>query len=185
MQDDTSVLDEASALGVLTHEDVRWRCHWKLEKFNWEGPVDELPANLPPWEVLEGQGNLLMYGGASILWELLIGAGGTVFSNANAHIGVGDSSTAAAATQTDLQAVTNKLRKAMDATYPIHVDGVTSPAASISFKSSFSSSEANYVWAEWAVFNALAAGRMLNRKVEALGTKTGGAWALTVTLTLA
>ena len=45
-------------------------------------------------------------------------ATGTFFNNANSLIGVGDSMTAFAASQTDLQAASNKLRKAMDATYP-------------------------------------------------------------------
>jgi hypothetical protein len=109
----------------------------------------------------------------------------TYFNNGNAYIGVGDSTTAAAATQTDLQASTNKLRKAMDATYPQHTDATTSGAASIVFKSTFSTSDANYAWQEWGIFNGSSGGRMLNRKVESLGTKTSAAsWAFTCTLTL-
>jgi hypothetical protein len=139
--------------------------------------------------------NLLVYGGASCQWQTLIGNGTTTagqaltyFNNAQAAIGVGDSSTAAAATQTNLQAATNKLRVAMDATYPQHTDGTTSPSASIAFRSTFGTSQANYSWAEWGIFNSTTdgTGRMLNRKVEALGTKTSAStWTLTLTLTLA
>jgi hypothetical protein len=146
-------------------------------------------------EELEVAGNLLMYGGASNQWQTLIGNGTTTagqsltyFSNAQAAIGVGDSTTAAAATQTDLQAATNKLRVAMDATYPTHTDGTTSGSASISYRSTFSTAQANWAWQEWGVFNSATAGtgRMLQRKVESLGTKTSAStWALTVTLTLA
>jgi hypothetical protein len=105
---------------------------------------------------------------------------GTAFNNANAYIGVGDSSTAFAATQTDLQASTNKMRKAMDATYP------TSSTNQMVFRSTFSTGDANWAWAEWGVFNASSGGTMLSRKVEALGTKSSAqAWQFTVTLTLA
>jgi hypothetical protein len=146
-------------------------------------------------EVQEVQSNLLMYGGASCQWQTLIGNGTasagqalTYFSNAQAAIGVGDSSTAAVATTNDLVAATNKLRVAMDATYPLHTDGVVVGAASCAFKSSFATGQANYAWQEWGVFNSATAatGRMLQRKVESLGTKTSASvWALTVTLTLA
>ena len=38
-----------------------------------------------------------------------------------------------------------------------------------------------FVWNEWAIFNAAAAGTMLNRKVEAVGTKPAGElWTLEV-----
>ena len=107
-----------------------------------------------------------------------IGAGVTAFNNANAYIGVGDSTTAFAVGQTDLQAASNKLRKAMDATYPSGGSNV------ITFRSTFATGDANFAWQEWAVFNASSAGTMLNRKVESLGTKTNTqTWQFTVTLT--
>lgn len=102
----------------------------------------------------------------------------TFFTNANAKLGVGDSTTVFAATQTDLQAATNKLRKAMEATYPTRATNV------LTLRSVFGDTEANWVWNEWGVFNAATAGAMLSRKVEALGTKASGTWALTVTLTV-
>jgi hypothetical protein len=163
-------------------EQVQWRCRTVLEKY-----ADEAARQAgEPYEVREIDGNLLLYGGASALWQRLIGTGITAFDNTNARIGVGDSSTAAAATQTDLQAATNKVRAAMEATYPQHTDGTTSGAASIVFRSSFGASVGNFAWQEWGLFNAAAAGRMLNRKVESLGTKASPAvWVFTVTLTLA
>lgn len=109
----------------------------------------------------------------------VIGESVTEFTNANAHIGVGDSSTAFAASQTDLQAASNKLRKAMDATFPSRATNV------LTFKSTFATGDANFAWQEWAVFNASSAGTMFNRKVESLGTKTSAqSWAFTVTLTV-
>lgn len=150
---------------------------------------------LRPYDVIEREYNLLMYGGASIQWQTLIGNGTTTagqaltyFNNAQAAIGVGDSTTAAAATQTDLQAATNKMRKAMDATFPTHTDGVVVGSASIVFRSTFATGDANWAWQEWSLHNSATAatGRMLNRKVESLGTKTSAAsWQFGVTLSLA
>lgn len=116
--------------------------------------------------------------GRNHLVQAGIGASVTFFNNANAHIGVGDSSTAFAAGQTDLQAASNKLRKAMDATYPSGGSNV------ITFRSTFGTSDANFTWSEWGIFNASSAGTMLSRKVEALGTKTNTqTWQFTCTLT--
>lgn len=109
----------------------------------------------------------------------VIGETVTEFDNANAHIGVGDSSTAFAATQTDLQASTNKLRKGMDAGYPQRSGNV------LTFRATFGTSEANFAWQEWGVFNASSGGTMMNRKVESLGTKTSAqSWQFTVQNTI-
>jgi hypothetical protein len=78
--------------------------------------------------VREADGNILVTAGITLLLNLLIGAGGTVYSNANANLGIGDSTTAAAIGQTDLQAASNKVRQAMDATYP-QVWATWSPSA--------------------------------------------------------
>jgi hypothetical protein len=104
------------------------------------------------------------------------------YNNANSYIGVGDSSTAYANTQTDLVAATNKLKKGMMATFP-----TDSGAGVLTFKSQFTTGEANFAWQEWGVFNggaAFATGTMLNRRVESLGTKTSAqTWEITATLT--
>lgn len=175
------------------HDVLRWRAVWKVEKYDGDWTPEQIAAaDAPaPFAVIEREGNLLMYGGVSCLWQCLIGNGTatagqtlTYFNNGNAYLGVGDSTTAAAATQTDLWG--QQLRKAMDATYPQHTDATSSGAASIVFKSTFGSSDANFAWQEWGVFNGSSGGRMLNRKVESLGTKAGGTtWALTVTLSIA
>jgi hypothetical protein len=191
---------------MRSHDEVIWHCHTKLEKFGgdilWDAREDGVlvPTQhgevVAPFETDERDGNLLVIGGASVQWQTLIGNGTgtagqalTFFNNANAAIGVGDSSTAAADTQTDLQAATNKLRRAMDATYPLHTDSTgTAGSKSVAFRSTFATGDANWVWNEWGVFNSptAATGRMLNRKVENLGTKTSAAsWVLTITLSLA
>ena len=116
--------------------------------------------------------------GRNFIAQAIINDTPTFFDNANAHIGVGDSTTDFSAAQTDLQAATNKLRKGMEVGYPTRSDNV------LTFKASFGDAEANWVWNEWGVFNADTYGVMINRKVESLGTKAGGTWNLTVTNTL-
>lgn len=116
--------------------------------------------------------------GRNHLVQAGIGASVTFFNNANTYIGVGDSTTAFSAAHTDLQAATNKLRKAMDATYPSGGSNV------ITFRSTFATTDANFAWQEWGIFNASSSGTMLSRKVESLGTKTSAqTWQFTVTLT--
>lgn len=162
----------------MTSEGFKISTHWTVSKYHGD---DETP-----YETLEIPGNLLTYGGASAFWERLIGTGVTAFDNTNAYLGVGDSSTAAAATQTDLQAASNKHREAMDATYPLHTDGTGSSSnASITYFSTFETGDANFAWNELGLFNASSSGRMLNRKVQAMGTKTSSdTWTLSLTLSL-
>lgn len=106
------------------------------------------------------------------------GGGVTAFNNANAYIGVGDSTTAFSAAHTDLQASTNKLRKGMQPTYPQLASNV------VTFQALFIESEANFAWQEFAVFNASSGGTMISRKVQSLGTKPGTEqWRITVTST--
>ena len=114
-----------------------------------------------------------------LIAQALIGEAFTSFANANARIGVGDSSAAFGASQTDLQASTNKLRKAMEAASP------TRAGNALTFRSIFGTSEGNFAWNEWGVFNAASAGTMLNRIVASLGTKTSAqSWQFTVTVTV-
>lgn len=178
MRTDQVQLKEEASLEVLQmgHDGVKWRCHTRLEKFNDHGVL---------LEVIEVEGNLLTTAGALHIFSDLRGTSVTAFSNANAYIGVGDSNTAASVGQTDLQASSNKFRAAMVATFPLVgvADGLS--ANQIQFKANFATGEANFAWAEWAIFNASSSGTMLNRKVESLGTKASGVWTLTLTLSLA
>lgn len=131
-----------------------------------------------PYEVIEREGNILVTAGIAVLLNLLKGDSDTVFSNASAYLGVGDSTTGTNVAQTDLQASSNKLRKAMNATYPVD------SAPTITFQSTFGSSEANFVWNEVGTFNAASGGSMLNRVVQSLGTKSSGSsWSLSETVT--
>lgn len=187
--------------GLLADDSVRWRPVAVVEKYDddqvaWVArksgvavPSAAELALVAPYETLEAPGNLLTTAGLQRLTNLMIGAGGQAATNTAARLGVGNSSTAAAVGQTDLQAAAgaaNRQFKVMDATFPTAVNGV------LTFKSTFATGEANFVWAEWGVdvgtptvadgttVNAL----LLNRAVQALGTKASGSWVLTATITI-
>lgn len=150
---------ETEALRILALEDL--------------GPSEELVSH-----------NALVDVGRALWSDLLIGAGGTTYTNAVSALGVGDSAAAYAAGQTNLQGAvvtTDRIRKAMDATFPSRAANV------VTWRATFATTEANFIWNEWAIFNNVtdASGTMLNRAVVNLGTKTSAAaWQLTVTTTL-
>lgn len=84
-----------------THEPVKWRCEYRVEKR--ESGV--YIAGETPYEVIDGVGNLLMTAGATALWNGLVTAGlATPFNSTNAQLAVGNSTTAVAAGDTDLNA---------------------------------------------------------------------------------
>lgn len=160
--------------GLITDRS-RYKTKWTIQKFKND---EDYILNLP-YATAEIDGNLMLNEGIQLHIDLLIGAGGTVFSNANAYIGVGDSTTAEAATQTALQAATNKLYKAMSSTYPQR------SSQTVTFRSAFGSSEANFAWNEFSVANGNSdSATNLNRKVSAQGTKTSGqTWTVDLAIT--
>lgn len=171
------------------HEPATWHASWRVEKFRGHVPKGQADQ-FTPYEVVEGEGNMLVIGGVSALWNRLITADASIAGavdpfDTNAAIGVGDSTTAEAATQTALQASVNKHYEVVDSA-PSHTDSTSSTAAlTVTFVATFETGDANFAWNEWGVFNATTPGRMLNRKVVALGTKTSAdSWVFTVTITI-
>lgn len=146
---------------------------WSVEKVKELG-IFEKPSLL--WV----PGNILLNEGINLLLTLACGGSGTPWSSANARIGVGDGTTAEAATQTGLQG-TNKAFKAMDSGYPTY--GSNQQAR---WQSTFTGTEANFTWNEITVVNAADdTGQNLNRKVQSLGTKASGTtWIAQLTITL-
>lgn len=63
--------------------------------------------------------NLLLNEGINAIWTLVAGGSETAYNNANARLCVGDETVAAAATQTDLQAVRNKTVWAASTAYSL------------------------------------------------------------------
>lgn len=131
-----------------------------------------------PEDSEERKGNLLLNEGIQEMWDLVIGATATsAYSNANAQLGVGANTTAAAATQTDLQDG-SAAWASMVATWPTRTN------QTMDFKSDFGSGVANFAWQEWGVRNGATRNKNMNRKVESLGTKSGGTWTLTASITI-
>lgn len=185
---------------------AKWNVSTKIEKFN----THEDYLNGIVSEIKRIDGNLLLDGGVTDLWNLVIGAdnegaGVEHFDNTHSYIGVGTSNFAPDSAQTGLQAGTGAVwYKPMDATYPI----VT--ANKVTFKSTFTGSgsggdeEAAFAWEEWSVARGVAGAyvyatfvaddlawistnihKNLNRKVEPMGTKASAAtWVITVEISL-
>lgn len=152
-----------------------WQVLWTIRKYanDHEFAMDQ------PFEVAEIKDNLLLNEGIALLLDLLIGAGGTAYNNANAYLGVGESNAAENATQTGLSGAT-KTYKAMEATYPSRA------SQTVTWRAVFGSADANNAWNEFTIVNASSdTGTNLNRKVSAQGTKAAGqTWTLDMTLTI-
>jgi len=156
------------------HEKPVYKTQWVINKFQDDAAF--VAGKAYATEVIDG--NMLLNEGIGALLLLLTGGTETAFNNANARLGVGDSATAEAATQTDLVAATNKTYKAMAATYPLIA------AQTVTFRAVFASADANYAWQEFVIDNGGTALKTLNRKVSAQGTKASGqTWTLDVAVT--
>jgi hypothetical protein len=156
-------IDDRIAKGIGLRDSIGFRTVWTIEKY-W-------PNQKRPYEVFMFPHNLALNEGLNLLFSLLCGGAGTAFNAANAYIGVGDSNTAAAATQTGLQASTNKLYKGMEASYPTY-----GTSQKVTFRSKFTAAEANFPWNEITVANGNSdASVNLNRKVQVMGTKASPA----------
>lgn len=161
--------------------------------------IRAMRKDLPAYSVSQFQNGALNTG-INSLWNIFFGnssaantgaspAGpNAIFNNAQARIAVGDSATAFAASQTWLQAATNKFAQVMDATFP------SVSAQTISFRITVAGGNANFSWQEFVVDNGggsnststtLSGGAAINRAVSNQGTKTAGqTWVPTVTITL-
>jgi hypothetical protein len=188
---------------MKTHDSIHWSPALRVDKYDdeqtaWVARRSGVPspkgadfeaAKVRPYDVTEVAGNLLTTAGLQRLTNLLIGAGGTALTNTTARIGVGNSSTAAAVGQTDLQASAgsaNRWFQVMDATFPTAVNGL------VTLRATFATGDGNFVWNEVCSDIGTATvtsantvnATMLNRFVQSLGTKVSGSWVLTETITL-
>lgn len=187
------------------HEPIQWRVSAHIDKYDPDQvdyalaitgarslTGDELASIVgKPADTYDSDGNMLLTAGLNRLTSLMIAGGGQALTATACRIGAGDSVTAEALGQTDLQAAagsTHRWFQVMDATYPQQANGV------LTFRSTFGTADGNFVWAEWGIdvgaptvtsgntVNAL----LLNRKVAAQGTKVAGAiWTPTITITIA
>ena len=138
------------------------------------------PRDLKPYSVEEIKGNVLLNEGIGLLIDIITGIDTTSnkWDSANAHIGVGDGTTAEDASQTGLQG-TNTAFKGMDSGYP------TRDGNKAIWRATFGGTEANFAWEEFTVVNASDdSGTNLNRKVVSKGTKAEGeTWTVQLEIT--
>lgn len=138
-----------ASVGISEH--AKWQPKWEIEKYD---------KNMNLYDVDEFDGNLLLSEGVTELLKLLIGGSATAFSNANAHIGVGNGTTAASATQTGLVGA-SKSYAPMDATFPQVSENT------VTFRATFGPEQGNHAWREFTVANGDSdTAKNLNRKVE-------------------
>ncbi len=132
------------------------------------------------YEVSKFSKNLLVNEGINEVWKLICGTGGAQYTNALANLVVGTGSGAATATDTEAT-FTAPVKKVMDTSYPTY--GTSQKAT---WRSTYASGDANQAWNEFGVLNNATAGKLMNRKVSAQGTKVSGqTWELTLEITLA
>lgn len=172
----------------MIKEQLSYRTQWLIRRYADQAAFERGEAAevvgadgqaLPAESLVEG--NLLLNEGIGELLDLLCGLGApTAFSNANARIGVGDSTTAEGATQTALQAASNKAYAGMETGYPSRTN------QTVTFRSVFGSGVANFAWQEFTVVNASSdTGKNLNRKVSAQGSKAAGqTWTVDLSISL-
>lgn len=143
-------------------EKIGWSTTWKIDKFH--DPADKIAQALQAGLTLHDaetnyagnfigtetfHSNLALNEGLGELIDLICGLGSpTKWDNTHAYLGVGDSNTASEATQTGLQASTNKTFKPMDTNYPQRSN------QTVEWRATFGSIDANYAWEEYTVVNA-------------------------------
>lgn len=187
--DDVEVLDTRHGRILVAKARLRTLTEDRLASIVEEGPVavDTLREGVRPYEVATAYHNLLVNVGITRALNLLAGLGGQAYDSTHSRIGVGDDNTAAANSQTDLQAAagaTHRQFEVQDATFP------SLSAQTMTWRSTFTSGEGNFAWQEWCIDDGTAASTaittpMLNRKVASLGTKVvGTVWQHAASLTL-
>lgn len=151
---------------------------------------DFVAAGVTPYATADDEGNLLTTAGLTRLMTLLNGAGGQAMTNTSVRLGVGNGAGGAAIGDTDLGASagsSNRWFQIMDSTFPSTAAGV------MTAKATFATGDGNFAWNEWGLdigtptvsSSATVAATFFNHKTSAaLGTKTSGSWALTVTVTI-
>jgi hypothetical protein len=152
----------------------------KNESFYWKTKTVLTKRHNPneePYEVRTIHGNCGLVTGFNMIWGVISEATTSFFGNASAQLVVGNGTTAANATQTALIG-DSTYGQSMDTGYPTN----KGEDSKLYWKGVFASANANFAWEEWGISDANDV--FLNRKVESLGTKSGGEWTLEVYLEL-
>lgn len=197
---------------------VSWSAHARVDKFELESleqcrfdlGLDREPTGpeLLDWaertrgqragdEVVEVDGNTMTRLGRHRLWDRYIGtASNQALDATHMRIGVGDSNTAAADTDTDLGASAGSTHRQFNLVNAVATIGAGGSSGVLTAVATFATTDANFHWQEWGLDGGTGAGTTVttdgnttpglqNHKVTDLGTKTSAAsWVFTVTLTV-
>lgn len=191
-------------------EGIRWHAHARVDKFDLaqidacrsalglerEPTGAELREFCAPRESVESDGNLLTRQGLRRLMDRLAGtASNQALDATHCRIGVGDSNTAAAATDTDLGASAGSSHRQFKLVDSVTV-GTGASSGVLTIVATFGTGVANFAWQEWGIDGGTADGTtvtsegnttpgLCNHKITSLGTKTSAAsWVFTITITI-
>ena len=154
----------------LHGESATFTARYRVAKYRSGWP--SVPYEVTGWT----EPNKVVNTGLSHVIKLITGESALTLNNANARLGSGDNSTAEAAGQTNLQAATNKIWVAMDATYP-----TAESNRKTRFQATFAAGVATWTWLEdgFARGDPGSGGIMAGRKVVNHGAKgAGDSWIL-------
>jgi hypothetical protein len=176
---------------------------WDADQIAWTHRRLDLPPRIEPakrhFEAVhvrpfgvfsEEDCNLITDAGWGLIMNGMVGTQSKYTTSAG-RIGGGISSTAAAYTQTDLQAATGAANRQWEmlSSNPT-VPGSTQHSTGVVFAATFPTTDGNFAWAEFGIDQGTTAGTgasvatMLNRGVSSPGTKTSAqTWNVTVTIT--
>lgn len=152
-----------------------WRPVATVRKYDKDGNL---------YETISSEGNLLTDNGISRISDLLVGNSSSPLDLDHARLGVGDSSTPSSPSDSSLG--TNEYYGVLD-------DEPTIEGSTINWRTEFGDSDANFEWACWgidvddngSVSASDTPAELFNRKVFNFGTKSGGTWSLSVTISIA
>lgn len=189
---------------------VGWHAHARVDKYtaDQEASARVIAASLgrplgeilkeyfTPHDTVESDGNTMTRQGRKRLMDRLVGtASNQALDSTHLRIGVGDSSTAAADTDTDLNAAAGATHRQFKLADSAATVGTGASSGVITVVATFASGVGNFAWQEWGIDGGTADGTtvttegnttpgLINHKVTSLGTKTSAsAWVFTVTIT--
>lgn len=184
---------------MLLHDSIGWSPRLVIRKYDERATekaarqgfylpsdADFAQLGIQPFEEKVSLGNLLTTAGIGRIATLLTAGTGNLIGSTTARVGAGNSSTAEAIGQTDLQAAAGSTNRWFQ------TSTVTIPSNVLTFAATFGTADGNFAWAEWGIdigtatvtsgntVNAV----LLNRKVASNGTKASGqTWNATATVT--
>lgn len=172
-------------------ERIGWTTEWRIDRWrDTDGEISRLSKlgfTLQDLEKIypeclinseEFEGNVALNEGLQQVIEVICGISSpTLWNNGNARVGVGNSNTAAQATDSGLLGGSTAFAS-MDSGYPQRSD------QKAIWKGTFGDGVAEFSWEEFTVDNGVVGNINLNRYVISKGTKSSGeTWVLTVQIT--